>query len=429
MNVKPLVLGLLLSLCASANASGQPELFRNAVAAALAQNPTMREAQAAYLAAQNDIRQASGQRLPQVDITVQSKPQQFGTNADNGAVKDESTGALRAVTPVFDWGKASNEIESREQAAESAKQRMIQVRESVAAETVNAILQVAKQMRLSSATDQYMARNQELVDMLTQIVGIDRGRTSELVQARSRLLQASASKDQTQARLREARHALMRLLPDQTVEIPINLVETAIPLIDLNAALNLLDNHPGVAQAQAEAKAALASAQAIGRANLPALSWVVSKSTAKDVQNRESPWTSQFQLSYGAFRGGSAVAAQRSALARADASAERARQIRLDVEYRIRGLSEDAKAQIDRARAYRELMPQTDQIREAFYEQWYTLGKRSLFDLLSAESDHFNTVSIQINSLFDGLAGASRLQAEAASLTSWLGLGDTSNVE
>lgn len=411
------------------HANGGAEVFHRAVALSLAQNPTVREAQAAYLATRDDIRVAKGQRFPQVDIAVQSNPQQFGANANNGAVRDTTTESLRAVTPVLDWGKASYEIEAREQASEAAKQRLIQARETVANETITAMLQVAKQTRLVAVTDSYMDRNKRLVEMLTQIVEIDPGRGSELVQARSRLLQSMASKDQTLSRLRDAKSALLRLLPNDAVEIPVNVTETAIPVTELAAALSALDRHPVVLQAQADAESALLSAKALARSNLPSLSWVVSKSSARDALNRESPWLSQFQLNFGASRGGSADAAERAAIARADAARERSRQARLDIEFRLRGVAEEAGSQLERARVYRDISPQTDQVREAFYEQWYTLGKRSLFDLLNAEGDHFSTVSIQINSLFDGLIAASRLKAEIADLTRWLGFGDVTSAD
>lgn len=410
-------------------AKDTPEVFQRAVALSLAQNPTVREAQAAYLAAKDDIRVARGQRFPQVDVAVQSSPQQFGVNANNGAVRDGTTESLRAVTPVLDWGKASYEIEAREQSAEAAKQRLIQARETVANDTIAAMLQVAKQTRLVAVTDDYMDRNKRLVEMLTQIVEIDPGRGSELVQARSRFLQSMASKDQTLSRLRDAKSALLRLLPNDAVEIPLNVTEAAIPVTDLESAIAALDKHPVVLQAQADADSALSSAKALARSNLPGVSWVVSKSSARDALNRESPWISQFQLNFGASRGGSALAAERAAIARADAARERSRQARLDIQYKLRGIAEDASSQLERARVYRDIGPQTDQVREAFYEQWYTLGKRSLFDLLNAEADHFNTVSTQITSLFDGLIAASRLKAEVADLTRWLGFGDASSAD
>jgi adhesin transport system outer membrane protein len=77
-----------------------------------------------------------------------------------------------------------------------------------------------------------------------------------------------------------------------------------------------------------------------------------------------------------------------------------------------------------RAAEYSELIGETDRVRKAFYEQWFHLGKRTLLDVLIAESEHYNTEIAQVNSRFDSQGANLRIRADSAKLLNWL-LGDT----
>jgi len=50
------------------------------------------------------------------------------------------------------------------------------------------------------------------------------------------------------------------------------------------------------------------------------------------------------------------------------------------------------------------------------------VGRRSLFELLSAESEHHSLRLIWINSVYESLVSQMRMRAEAGSLTEWFSL-------
>jgi adhesin transport system outer membrane protein len=52
------------------------------------------------------------------------------------------------------------------------------------------------------------------------------------------------------------------------------------------------------------------------------------------------------------------------------------------------------------------------------------LGKRSLFDLMSAESDHFNLRVAYVNALHDGVIASAQLRSLGSGLVTWLGVSD-----
>jgi adhesin transport system outer membrane protein len=74
----------------------------------------------------------------------------------------------------------------------------------------------------------------------------------------------------------------------------------------------------------------------------------------------------------------------------------------------------------ERADAYRDLTDETERVRKAFFEQWYHLGKRTLLDVLTAESDYYGNQVSEVTSRFDGYNAVFREQSGAGKLVSWL---------
>ncbi|MNR42354.1 hypothetical protein D3C85_1608610 [compost metagenome] len=77
----------------------------------------------------------------------------------------------------------------------------------------------------------------------------------------------------------------------------------------------------------------------------------------------------------------------------------------------------------ERADLYRGLSVESNRVREAFYEQWYHLGRRTLLDVLISESDHYNNQVSEIVNRFDGYSAIVRQYASSGTLIRWLSAG------
>lgn len=75
---------------------------------------------------------------------------------------------------------------------------------------------------------------------------------------------------------------------------------------------------------------------------------------------------------------------------------------------------------LQRADLYRNLTRESDRIRLDFFDQWYHLGKRTLLDVLSAESDYYNNRVGEVTNRFDGYSAIFRGYASAGQLMNWL---------
>lgn len=394
------------------------EMFYRAVRAAAERSPQIQRAQAEYEAAEADIDEARGQRWPQVDLGTQTKAARFGSGSDN---ESESSAGINVnmTTPIYDWGRISKTIDSRQYLSKAASSGIEAELESMAYDVTTIMVELGKQRIIIDLSQKFVDRMDELVKMLAGIVAVDKGRASELTQAKARLLQAQAARDAAQTRARDAEINLRKLVGERLMMIP-RTKEWNIRLANLDALLARAEDHPVIHQAKARTESAELQAQVVRSSSLPQLNWVVSKTTADDTLGRERPWQTSLAVTWGAFRGGSARASERAALQRAEASRQEIEQQRLDLEYRIRTADHDARTMLERAELYRDLTVESDRIRLAFYEQWYHLGKRTLLDVLIAENDHYGNQVSEVTNRFDGYQSIFRQYAGAGALTGWL---------
>lgn len=403
------------------NGPTQTELKRvllDAVEAALARSHALGGVRAEHEAALADVDEIKGKRWPQVDLGSQSRARQFGggvysDHAANGGVN------LQVTTPVFDWGYLGKSIDSRQQTANAMGIRIDAQSQRSAHEVVATLIELGKQRAVVQLSEQFASRMRELVAMLAEVVAADPGRSSELTQAKARLLQAETALDSARGQVADLQINLHKLLGEKSVALPGGREWNLHPG-DLPTLLHEVSEHPQLQQSSAMVTAARLQAEAVRVSALPQLSWTINKSTREDAWGREQPWQTALSVNWPLFRGGSVRAAERAALQRAEAGRQELEQQRRDLEFSVRTAHQDSLALLERAELYRALTQESEQIRLAFFEQWYHLGRRTLLDVLSAESEHYGNRVSEVSNRFDGYQAIVRQYSSAGSLLRWL---------
>jgi adhesin transport system outer membrane protein len=406
---------------ASVSSLGQAEsslaYLREMVTTALRISPEMKQADANWQAAKGDVDQAKGARWPQVQVSASSKTLQ-SSKSEYG--NDGST-TVQMVTPVYDFGTISHTIDSRKSTAKAQEEAKGQTEVSVAYNTAAAVVELAHQQQALEISDRYVKRMRELVSMLSQISEVDPGRRSEVVQARSRLLQAETSRNLVQSRLKETQTTLAKLV-GQDVVVPANAKWDWVPM-PIDQALSLVPEQPALRQARWEKEAALSSADSVKSSRMPKLNWVVGRSTGNNMLDNKEPWSTGLAVEWTAFSGGSASAAQRAAYARASAAEQKLEATRRESEYRIRNLAEQRDLAAARVDDYKALLVESDRVRKMFYDQWYHLGKRTLLDVLIAENEYYSTQIAASDTYYQSKTSDLRIRAETSGLMGWLAPG------
>ncbi len=394
--------------------------FKKMVGIALDHSPEIRGALSDMEASSWGVKQVQGQRYPQVTVGSSAPFGSFGggnSTRNNNSLSDTSA-SVSVNTTVFDWGRISAELDSAREGLSASALQVKEIREQVAYSTMSELLNLSRYKESISVAQAYVKRMQELVTMLSGIASVDKGRASELVQARARLLSAQAQKEQLQHQYDNTRIKLVRLMGVEPQVLPA--VRWNSDLIALNTALGALADHPTLKRSEAEVRAADAQAQAIRASGLPQVKWVVQKSTAKDQYGDTDAWYTGLNVEWSAFSGGSERAQRQAALAKMRSAQEKTQTSRYELEYQIRNMVETRDSSLMRAESYVQLSAETDRVRDMFYRQWYHLGTRTLLDVLSAESDHFNNQISAINNRYDGYNSNVAVMFNAATLLNWL---------
>ncbi len=374
-------------------------------------------------AAEASVDEAKGQRWPQVDVSAASATKEFGSGTKNYEYQGNTPSlGVSVATNLIDFGQTSRTIESREERVKSALQSVQAQREDLAMQVSNALIEWNKQQHVIAISKQYLGRMAELTKMLSGIVQSDTGRRSELTQAKGRLLQAQSYLENAESRARDVEITLNRLMGNSRVTLPAS-DKWALSFGDLNRQLTSLDVHPLILRASAEERAAFKEAEAIKASGLPKLNWTVSKNTREDQLGRQQAWQTGLNVSWGLFRGGSTNAQEIAAIKRAEASRQQVQEQRRDLENRVRAASQNAHSTAERAVLYKNLIVESDRIRKDFFDQWYHLGRRSLLDVLSAESDLYNNQVSEVSNRFDSYAAIISGYANSGTLSRWLTTG------
>ena len=391
--------------------------LRNAADAAAARSATIRQARNDWEAAKFDVDQVKGQRYPQVQVGANS-PSITGDSASFNQY-NRPTASVAITTMIYDWGKTSKSIDSRKKTADAAEFYYQTVTQQNAYDVSQSLVELAKNREIYAIGESYVKRMSQLVDMLVEIVRIDPGRMSELTQAKSRLLQAQTSQEVVAAQLRSLQLSVNKLVGSEPTPMPGG-TRWQLQLDGLDDAVAAVSTNPQIEQLNAEAEAAKLSAKSVRADGLPKLNWVINKNTAPDVFGNRQPWSTMLQLSWTPFQGGSQRAAERAALSRADSSSDKRDQLVLDSEYKVRDAHRDAIALSTRAKMYEDQAVETDLIRKQFFEQWYHLNRRTLLDVLSAESDFYNNQVSETTARFDAYQDVLKVHLNNGTMNSWL---------
>jgi len=383
---------------------------------AIERSPGIREAQANWRATEQDVNQARSALWPRLELSANSSAARL--EQGQGGALSGRVGATASYN-VLDFGKTRKQIEARQFQALASQDQVLLARETTTFDTVSAYLQLVKHQRLIRIYEQHIIELKSLVEKLSEIVKVFEGRRSELTQAQTRLGQARDALLNIKARQREFQLVLMRQagavsqpLPDTLPEFPANGMGGLVEEAGLN--------HPAVRSARAEAASARALAAETRAGRKPQLTLQLNKQTGVDINGISSPAQLYLSAQWVAFEGFGGKASEQAQLERAQAAEEKAAQLLIEIDFNIQTAWADYEAQSSRLQELTRLVKGTDQVRKDSYDQWRELGRRSLLDVLTAESEHLNTRLSLATSEVDQVIALAKMRFEAGTLKEWM---------
>ncbi|MFM2340459.1 MAG: hypothetical protein RLZZ592_112 [Pseudomonadota bacterium] len=330
---------------------------------------------------------------------------------------------LTLSAPLLDGGRRQAESAYYRGLAEAGELGAEAMREQIALEAIAAALERRRQTLQLRVWDRQVARMACLARQVSEIVALDRGRGSEQVQAAKSLRQAELSRTEVQTQLRQSELRLRSLVGEggaASVELPPGSLEGLETLPSLAGLIDALPEAAELRQLQRQAEALDRQVEAARAANAPQLSWQIGSSASRRDGSSITAWNAGLTLGLVLADAGAAAASVQAAIERVTA-ARMQREARFEDRSRqIQVLHDAAQAAQSRQQQIVQLLEESDRLRRATREQWARLGRRSLFDLISAENDHAQLQLARAQAEHEHLMALLQMQAAGAGLRAWL---------
>jgi outer membrane protein, adhesin transport system len=384
---------------APADAATSRKTLKDLVQAAVARSQAVGAASLLAEAAVSDVQEARSGRLPQANLSGALNHVNSRTAGSEAMQGRQAQTNLSVGAPLYDAGRTSQLTTWRSHLAEAALLGQMSAQEQVALQTVSLAIDRNRYRLQSQVYGQFARRMSCLVQALEQIVSADRGRTSELVQARKNLQQAELSQVQAQAAVRQVEVRLRRFVGDALPPLD----GMSAQLIQVPALNELLASVPRASdimqlEAQADAQESLAGVVALG--NKPQVNWQLGTAQVNGV-GRTGSWSAGLTYTVPLYSPGQGSATE-AARKRAQAARLQYAEALESRKSRTADVHDQAASAFDRARKVCDVLRNSELVRNYTLQQWQQLGRRSLFDLMSAEGDHYSLRVSYVNSISDG---------------------------
>ncbi len=396
------------------------------VRAAIARSHAVGAARALAEATAREVDESRAAADPQASLSVSLGPS-LAHRAGSDASRALSGGASVGVSQLlWDGGRLADTVDWRSQLAEAARLAQLSQQEQVVLASVALALDRNRYQAHERIYGQYLGKMQCLVESLQTIVAADRGRASELLQARKSLQQADLARQQAESRRRQTEIQLRRLvgeaLPDTAA---LAAYWTTLP--PLEPLLVEAERSVEMAQLGAQADAAARLVRVVAAGTRPQLSWTLNGS--RDLSwgggaptQHASAVSVGLALSVPLWNPGVGAAVDAARL-REQAAREQLAEALQARRTRVREVHEQARATADRAGRVQAILADSEQVRQATLLQWQQLGRRSLFDVMGAEAEHYNLRVSRIDAQVDGQQLGATLRSLGQGLAGQAGAG------
>lgn len=372
--------------------------LREAVQAAIANNPEISQATANREAIDEERRQAQGLYGPRVSVegSVGARRLENRTRRDLGIANDTLypvEGQVTAEQVLIDFGRNRAELSRQASRSDGAAQRVEERSEFVALNVSRSYIDYLLQQRIVAAAQDNLSFHERLVGDLRE--GVQRGSISlaDQQQAEERLQAARARLTEANEELNNAAILFHQVagvaIGDATV--PPDISSNLPPNLD-NAVDVARDNNPRVLEALADLDAA--SAVLYGaRADLaPRISAEGQIRIGDDIdgfRGRTEDYLGRIVLRWTIFSSGVNQARVREA-------ASRESEQRFRIHQRGREAEADVRTAWNRLESQTRLVPELEQQSRVSddllisYREQFNVGRRSLLDVLDAQNTRYN---------------------------------------
>ena len=311
---------------------------------------------------------------------------------------------------LFDGMGVSGEVDRRKAISDSSAHRVYSAAEDTALQTIDAYLDVLKNVELVNFARENLAAHNRTFDQVKLRADKGVGRRADLEQIDARLALAISNQAAAESTLRDAEIAYLKVVG----KMPISLTRPEAPPIPPSAdeAVRIaVMNHPILRSALSDVDAAQAQREIARSFYFPRIELEASYSDNKNVDGIIGPNRDRLVmlwLKWNVFRGGFDYHRDLETAKQINEAQEIARNTNRQVEAAVR-LAYNAYATArDRLPSLDRYVKASDSTRDAYSKQ-FAIGQRTLLDLLDSENEFFTSRSTYVTALFIELSARFRV--------------------
>lgn len=418
--------------------AGEPELatkvakttvatVNDSIRWALEYSPRFRVLEYNENALADELEAAKGGYLPTVDIDLSygvDNHSSITTRAEDADPSDSDWDArteagivLRQL--IWDGGETGSRVDLQSAKLETARFQTKDTVESIALDALTAHMTVVRQQRLVELSKHNIHDHEEILAHLEKRAAAGAGNQADISQTQGRLSRAIAAKLRLDADLISSKARYKKIVGKDAVDLKFAALPMGIPA-DLEGALSTaLSNSPkllafGEEITEYQAQFDLAKAE-----NYPKFFAELSK-RYKDQVEGSSSWedtnAALITMDWNLYRGGSDAAKKHAARKRVHQSMEKLQNEMLEVTEAVQSNWATFEASTARIDIYKESNQYNEDTLDAYLKQ-FSLGERSLLDVLSAENDLFQSEGLLITSQVNELIAAGKILAQSGKLS------------
>jgi len=391
------------------------ETLKEVVTFAIDTHPQVLSAAKKKDAADSAIDAARGGYFPKIDYLLGTGRERSKnsitllTNPNWVALNRKQEGAVLNQM-IFDGMGVSGEVDRRKAISDSSAHRVYSAAEDTALQTIDAYLDVLKNVELVGYAKENLAAHNRTFDQVKLRSDKGVGRRADLEQIDARLALAISNLAAAESTLRDAEIAYLKVVG----KMPISLTRPEAPQIPPSAdeAVKVaVLNHPILKSALSDVDAAQAQREIARSFFFPRLELEASYSDNKNIDGLAGPNRDRLVmlwLKWNIFRGGFDYYRDEETAKQISEAQEIARNTNRQVEAAVRLAYNAFATARDRLPSLDRYVKASDATRDAYSKQ-FAIGQRTLLDLLDSENEFFTSRSTYMNALFIELSARFRV--------------------
>jgi len=302
---------------------------------------------------------------------------------------------------LFDGMGVSGEVDRRKAISDSSAHRVYSAAEDTALQTIDAYLDVLKNVELVGYARENLAAHNRTFDQVKLRSDKGVGRRADLEQIDARLALAISNQAAAESTLRDAEIAYLKVVGKMPISLTRPEAPPVPPSVDEAVRIAVM-NHPILRSALSDVDAAQAQREIARSFYFPRIELEASYSDNKNIDGIVGPNRDRLVmlwLKWNVFRGGFDYHRDHETAKQISEAQEIARNTNRQVEAAVR-LAYNAYATArDRMPSLDRYVKASDSTRDAYSKQ-FAIGQRTLLDLLDSENEFFTSRSTYVTALF-----------------------------